>query len=222
MELAFVTTADGSHTLYVPELNEHYHSTNGALQESLHVFIEAGFRYVCKSMLRRPLHLLEVGFGTGLNALLTLLEAEKKHVEIYYETVEKYPLPPETIEQLNYGRLLPENSAPLFYAIHRAAWGKETPLESWGTLCKKQVDLRDYQPGKTFDLIYFDAFAPTAQPTLWTQEIFRKLHAALSDGGVLVTYSSKGSVKQALRAAGFCVERLPGAAGKRHMLRAAK
>jgi len=221
MSQQLILTDDGSYTLFVPALNEHYHSTHGALQESLHVFIEAGFKYVVKNISQQPLRILEIGFGTGLNALLTFLEAEKEKINIFYEAIEKYPLSLETLQQLNYPTLL--NAEILFKTIHTAEWEKEISLKNInGILCKKQIDLLDYQPTQLFDLIYFDAFAPTIQPDLWSEEIFRKLYNKLTFGGALVTYSSKGIVKEALRAVGFRLERLSGAAGKRHMLRAVK
>jgi tRNA U34 5-methylaminomethyl-2-thiouridine-forming methyltransferase MnmC len=222
-----VETADGSHSLYVPAFAEHYHSTHGALQESRHVFIDAGFRYILKNIARRPLRILEMGFGTGLNAWLTLLEAERNAVDVYYEAIEKYPLPQDIVAQLNYGQLLP--SAHLCFArLHQSPWalpgevGSPAVLSPHFTLSKRPADLRDYRPTRPFDLIYFDAFAPAVQPELWTDSIFKKLYDGLADGGALVTYSSKGTVKTALRKAGFSVARLPGAAGKRHMLRAEK
>jgi tRNA U34 5-methylaminomethyl-2-thiouridine-forming methyltransferase MnmC len=217
-----VTTADGSHSLYVPALNEHYHSVNGALQESQHVFIEAGFRYICKNSPRPSCRILEVGFGTGLNALLTMLEAERYCVDVHYETIEKYPLPTEIVASLNYATelQLPDNRR--FMCLHSLAWEQEQRLSPYFSLCKRQADLCVYVPNPPFDLIYFDAFAPDVQPELWTEAVFRKLYGCLSFGGTLVTYSSKGTVKAALRQAGFEIRRLQGAAGKRHMLRAVK
>ena len=210
-------TDDGSPTLFVPELNECYHSTRGAVRESLHVFIDAGLREVGSrqsAVGSRGLRVLEVGFGTGLNALLTLLYAEEHKTTIYYEALEKYPLSEEEAAMLNY----PDKDK--LAALHACAWEKQVQLTTGFTLYKRRIDVLDYKPEQVFDLIYFDAFAPTVQPDLWSGELFAKLRASISSGGILVTYSAKGTVKSALRAAGFTVERLPGAAGKRHMIRA--
>jgi tRNA U34 5-methylaminomethyl-2-thiouridine-forming methyltransferase MnmC len=215
-----VITADGSHSLYAPEWKESYHSTNGALQESLHVFIDAGFRHVlARRGAESTIRILEAGFGTGLNALLTLMEAEKVPVHVWYESVEKYPLPERVYAALNYAAL---TGSGHFAALHEAPWEQACAITEHFTLLKRAVDLLQYQPAGVVDLIYFDAFSPGVQPELWTEAIFRKLYGQLSEGGVLVTYSSKGTVKQALRAVGFCLERLPGAAGKRHIIRAVK
>ncbi|MDR3235230.1 MAG: tRNA (5-methylaminomethyl-2-thiouridine)(34)-methyltransferase MnmD [Prevotellaceae bacterium] len=209
-------TADGSHTLFVPALNETYHSMYGALQESLHVFIDAGFRYATVQNGQSPLRVLEIGFGTGLNALLTWDEATQKQIPVYYEAIEKYPLSEKEAAALNYA------SHEKLYDIHRVAWETPVALSPYFTLCKRMTDLLHYNPEGQFDVIYFDAFAPTVQPELWSEAVFCKLHTALRSGGVLVTYSSKGIVKTALRTAGFEVQRLSGAIGKRHMLRAIK
>jgi tRNA U34 5-methylaminomethyl-2-thiouridine-forming methyltransferase MnmC len=175
---------------------------------------------------KRNISILEIGFGTGLNAFLTLLEAKKRGVAVFYEALEKHALPPAIIAQLNYTQWAPPADSSLFEKIHQANWNEETLLASGHqascTLLKKSQDLLDYRPSRMFDLIYFDAFAPAVQPALWTAAVFKKLYGRVNAGGVLVTYSSKGIVKAALRSAGFLVERLPGAAGKRHMVRAAR
>ncbi|MDR0729561.1 MAG: tRNA (5-methylaminomethyl-2-thiouridine)(34)-methyltransferase MnmD [Prevotellaceae bacterium] len=222
VDCRIVSTADGSHTLYLPALNEHYHSVNGAVQESRHVFIAAGFRYICKDTPRTSRRILEVGFGTGLNALLTMLEAEHSGTDIYYEAIEKYPLPPEIVASLNYAEALHLPDSRRYMCLHNLAWERRQQLSPHFSLCKHRADLRAYEPDGLFDGIYFDAFAPDVHPELWTMTIFRKLYDSLSDGGALVTYSAKGAVKTALRQAGFELRRLPGAAGKRHMLRAVK
>ena len=217
MERQLIITDDQYHTLFVPELNECYHSTRGAVRESLHVFIDAGLREVSSrqsAVGSRGLRVLEVGFGTGLNTLLTMLYAEEHKIIIYYEALEKYPLSKEEAAMLNY----PDKDK--LAALHACAWEKPVQLTSGFTLCKRRIDVLEYNPDQIFDLIYFDAFAPTVQPDLWSRELFAKLRASMSLGGILVTYSAKGTVKNALRAAGFTVERLPGAAGKRHMIRA--
>jgi tRNA U34 5-methylaminomethyl-2-thiouridine-forming methyltransferase MnmC len=215
MKRQFILTGDGSHTLFVPELNETYHSTRGAMQESLHVFLQAGFHYMLPSEMQ-PLRVLEVGFGTGLNALLTWLEAERLNFPVYYEAVEKYPLTGQETAALNYP------GQEKLACLHRCGWEAPVVLSSCFTLCKKHVDLLEYTPTGHFEVIYFDAFAPAVQPELWHKAVFCKLYEALNPGGALVTYSAKGTVKEALREAGFEVQRLAGAMGKRHMVRAIK
>jgi len=212
-------TADGSHTLFVPSLNEHYHSTFGAVQESNHVFIEAGFSYVSK---HQEINILEVGFGTGLNALLTALN--KGDHRISYTALEAYPVQKAIIDRLNYPEMTGLNgSSEIFNRLHLVDWEHFIEIVPGFNLRKihTKIEVCDL-PDNFFHLVYFDAFAPNVQPELWTDEIFRKIHRATAPGGILVTYSSKGLVKQNLRAAGFGVERLTGAAGKRHMLRALK
>ncbi|MCF8364932.1 MAG: tRNA (5-methylaminomethyl-2-thiouridine)(34)-methyltransferase MnmD [Bacteroidales bacterium] len=213
-------TLDGSHTLFVPELNEHYHSSFGAVQESLHVFIEAGLRIIQKR--QEVINVLEVGFGTGLNALLTAIHSFG-HV-IYYTGVEAFPLDWEITKKLNYPAFLDyANSGAIFSKIHHAGWEQEYTITKNFTLLKIKAKMENFVPEtNTYDLVYFDAFAPEVQPELWTKEVFGKLHNALTRGGLLLTYSSKGLVKQNLRASGFEVKRIAGPPGKRHMLRAVK
>jgi len=210
-----IITADNSPTLYVPELDEHYHSVNGALQESMHIFINAGLKHLQKEKIT----ILEVGFGTGLNTVLTFSENVKLKKKIHYETIEKYPLSTDIIEDLlNNNFAEPE----LTKQIHDALWEEEIMISDNFCLKKIKTDLKTYLPEHTFDLIYFDAFAPEKQPDLWTEDIFTKLYKATNKNGILVTYSAKGTVKQALRAAGFTVKRLQGPKGKRHMVQAIK
>ena len=210
-----IITADNSPTLYVPELNEHYHSVNGALQESIHIFINAGLKHIQKE----NINILEIGFGTGLNTVLTFSENKKLKKNIYYETIEKYPLSKDIIEDLiNNNFTEPE----ITEQIHQIPWEKEIMISDNFYLKKIKTDLKTYFPEHTFDLVYFDAFAPEKQPELWTEEIFKKIYDATKQNGILVTYSAKGIVKQALRAAGFIVKRLPGPIGKRHMIQAIK
>lgn len=212
-------TADGSHTLFVPELNEHYHSTFGAIRESMHVFVDAGLNFIDQ---KGGLNILEVGFGTGLNTLLTAIE--KQEQQIRYRGIEAFPLENEVIQKLNFPQLIPYDGSDLIFdKIHQAEWGKESAITEGFTLTKTHTKIQEADlPESNFHLVYFDAFAPDVQPELWTKEIFGKIHAAMKPGGVLVTYSSKGLVKQNLRAAGFTVKRLPGPPGKNHMVRAEK
>lgn len=216
MKRQFIITDDGSHTLFVPELNETYHSTRGAMQESLHVFLQAGFHYAMSCSVTPSLRVLEVGFGTGLNALLTWMEAERLAFPVYYEAIEKYPLSEKETAALNY----PEQDKLM--CLHGCGWEAPVLLSPCFTLCKRQVDLLEYVPEGHFEVIYFDAFAPAVQPELWSRNMFRMLYETLTPCGVLVTYSAKGTVKETLRDAGFEVQRLVGAMGKRHMIRAVK
>jgi len=217
MENEFITTNDGSHTVVSEQFNESYHSERGAIMESLHVFIDAGFRQVSKPQV----NVYEVGFGTGLNAFLTLLEAQKTGKSVYYEAVESYPISVETAATLNFAQQLGVDSG-LFLTLHTCPWGEEIAVTPYFTLKKIRQEVAQYQPSRLFDVAYFDAFSCNTQPELWTESIFAKMYNLLDVNGLLVTYSAKGLAKQALRAAGFTVQRLQGAGGKRHMVRAVK
>lgn len=218
METVLQPTGDGSYTLFVPELGEHYHSVFGALQESQHVFFKAGFEFVRQK--RRTIKLFEVGFGTGLNALLTLMQ--KGDALVSYTTAEPFPVQPDIIAQLNHAELFDDPAASHHCkSLHDAPWEQNIEIVPGFQLLKHKAGIPDIITGKgEYDLIYFDAFAPEIQPELWTSAIFKMLYDAMTNGGVLVTYSAKGDVKRNLLAAGFTVERLPGPPGKRHMLRA--
>jgi len=215
-----IKTADGSDTLFVRELDEHYHSTFGAIQESTHVFIEAGLRKCEQSQLS----ILEVGFGTGLNAYLTILETFKTKQSIRYITIEKYPLPPSIWEVLNYPTLIPGGSSELFRKIHEAAWNEEVKITDCFSILKIASDLSniDYSFLPLFELIFFDAFSPGKQPELWTTSIFRQISAHCSSAAKFVTYCAKGEVRRSLNVVGFATERIPGPHGKREMLRGTK
>ena len=219
MKLEIIVTDDGSHTVSVPELEVMYHSRRGAVQESVHVFIEAGLRHV----LERPeppgvVRLFEMGLGTGLNALLTLLEAQHQRVRVHYTAVEAYPLSAEEASALNYGEDAAQRA--LLQRLHTCPWNEDVALTEWFTFRKEQTKLADYRGSAPFHLIYYDAFAPKAQPELWTEKTFRQLYGLLLPGGVLTTYCSKGDVRRAMRAAGLTVTKLPGPPGKREMVRA--
>lgn len=217
MSLSIQHTNDGSKTLYSKVFKETYHSINGAVTESLHVFIDAGF----KSMKKSEITILEIGFGTGLNALLTLLEAQHSGIVVNYESVELYPLESEVYDHLNYEQLLP-SSQLMLKAMHDASWNKEVAITANFRLHKVKEDLLHFSPTTCFDLIYFDAFSPATQPELWTEDIFRKTANHTNEGGVLTTYCAKGAVRRTLQKVGFTTERLPGPPGKREMLRATK
>ncbi len=216
MTIKVITTGDGSKSLFLPDLNETYHSKFGAITESEHVFIQAGYKYISKSVIR----ILEIGFGTGLNVLLTYLAHLKDNQKIYYETIEKYPLPGNIIDAVNYFK--DTGTKEIFKRIHNVTWQEDIALTERFVLHKNRIDLLDYNTDKKFDLVYFDAFAPDKQPEMWTQAIFDKMYKLLDINGILVTYSAKGSVRRTMQAAGFKVERLPGPPGKREMLRAVK
>ena len=223
MERKIITTKDGSHTVAIPEMNVTYHSIHGAIQESMHVFIQAGlkdsgmFDYVAVQ------GILEIGFGTGLNALLTLIEADRHKNRIYYTAIELYPLNETEISKLNYCEQLNQpHYKPLFEKMHQCEWEEMFEITDNFRLTKIKCSLLDFSTENSFWLIHFDAFAPAAQPELWTKEVFEKLYSMTNEGGILVTYCSKGDVRKAMQAAGFGVEKIPGPPGKREMLRATK
>lgn len=215
----FFITADGSHSIRVPELNVTYHSKHGAIQESVHVFINSGLRYIN----RKEISILEVGFGTGLNALLTLIEAEKNDLKVLFDVVELYPLDNVCVSALNYLSLLKQPQlANTFSYMHTCEWNVAAKISGHFELNKIRGDLRYVELSANYDLIYFDAFDPVAQPELWTLAVFRKLYDAAKRGCVLVTYSSKGAVRRAMADAGFSVVKIPGPKGKREIIRATK
>jgi len=217
-EIILETTGDGSPTLYVPEWDEHYHSMNGAVAESLHVYIKAGLNQYIRSLENtgKELQVLELGFGAGLNALLTAIEAERQKVKIRYTALEKYPLSQTITDQLYY--LLEHKD--LFRRIHQSAWEIPVSITPYFTLQKSTIDFVDYDFPAGYDVVYYDAFAPDKQPEVWSPEIFAGLFSAMNPGGILTTYCAKGSVRRMMLQAGFFVERIPGAPGKREMLRA--
>jgi tRNA U34 5-methylaminomethyl-2-thiouridine-forming methyltransferase MnmC len=213
-----VLTEDGSHTIFVPELNEHYHSIHGAVQESNIVFLENGYEYCTAD----PLHIFEAGFGTGLNALLTAVRSTGSGRKVTYASIEKYPVDPGIIEKINYGGFAGEGGRDLYDRILKADWDKMERISESFSLLKITGDLiTDDIPGR-YNLVYFDAFGPDKQPEMWKENVFRKLSSVLAAGGVLVTYSAKGEVKRILRTCGFEVTLLPGPPGKREMIRAVK
>ncbi len=219
MRRVIVTTADGSKTIHLPELAEHYHSIHGAIQEACHVFIDMGLK-ACPSP---SVHILEMGFGTGLNALLTFLETQRGDQRIHYTAWEAHPVSSLEAEQMEYPTTLglPESSAA-FKKMHTCSWGKPHNIAPGFVLTKVQADIRAIQNTAQYDLIYFDAFSPGVQPELWTEGVFVNMYSTLKNDGILVTYSAKGAVRRAMLSAGFMVERLPGPPGKREMLRARK
>lgn len=219
--MALILTQDGSHSVYSERYGVTYHSRYGALTESLHVFIGAGLRF--KAAVQTDISVLEVGLGTGLNAFLSWLEAERRNLNVRYTGLENQPLTPEEAAQFNYAECagVPERQAD-FCRLHTCAWERTVRLSDHFHLRKKRMPVQAYRATEAFDVIYFDAFAPQAQPEMWTEAVFRALHRALRPEGLLVTYCAKGDVKRTLRAVGFEVERLAGPPGKREMTRAWK
>ena len=221
MDVELVITGDGSHTLFLPRINEHFHSTFGAIGESRHIFINSGLLYFPD---HSELTIVEVGFGTGLNILLTILEAEQHNIKVNYIAIEPHPLEASVYMQLNYPYILGlKSSLSLFKSIHEEPFQKVSHITQGFSLTKIKKRLEDITlTDCAVDLVFFDAFSPEVQPELWTEKIFRKLFIAIKPGGILVTYSAKGSVTRALKLAGFRVEKLPGPPGKREITRAKK
>lgn len=213
-----ITTSDGSHTIYVPELDEHYHSVHGAIQESSIIFIKNGFD-ACNA---DPLNILEIGFGTGLNTLLTAIRCKAGKREVNYTSIEKYPVEREIINCLNHPDFFDMQDREIFNTIHSAPWNIEIKICNHFKLTKVEADFTAITLSGPYDLIYFDAFGPDKQPEMWTPELFSKIAAATARNGILVTYSAKGEVKRNLNTCGFEVTLLPGPPGKRQMIRAVK
>ena len=216
-------TGDGSFTLYIPEIHETYHSHHGAFQESVHVFVEAGLRHLT-SLGAKKISVFELGFGTGLNAFLASVFAQRNRVEIKFHSIEKFPVHPEVLGKLNYDALVEDDYLKKFFdAIIVAPWDKWSTISPLFSLSKEWGDFFEFQPDKNgYDLLFFDAFGFRAQSELWQKSIFEKSFDLLKPGGVLVTYAAKGVVRRTMEEVGFSVERLPGAPGKREMLRATK
>ncbi len=218
-EIKIEVTEDGSHTLYLPEMGEHYHSTHGAVQESQHVYIQRGLENCGK----KQVYILEIGFGTGLNALLSYRFAKTNNLNIFYHTVELFPLEEQLTYQFNYVENTDEED--FFRRLHQCAWDKEVKLTTQFTIFKNKTDitLKDrLHSFKKFDLVYFDAFGPDKQPEMWDEKIFQQIYNLCNEGAILVTYCAKGEVRRRLQRVGFLVERLPGPPGKREILRGKK
>lgn len=213
-----IITSDGSHTIYVPELNEHYHSVHGAVKESEFIFINNGFNF-CKA---DPIEVFEVGFGTGLNALLTAMKSFSGEREVNYTSIEKYPLSEDIIKSLNHHLFAGKEGKVIFDLIHFSPWNIKTNIAKDFNLTKINGDFTAIPLTGNFDLIYFDAFGPDKQPEMWTRDMFAGVAAITNQNGVLVTYSAKGEVKRNLKSCGFDVTLLPGPPGKRQIIRAVK
>lgn len=219
MERKVILTSDGSSTIHLPQWNEQYHSTHGAIQEAYHVFIKNGlslFKY-------QEISILEIGFGTGLNCLITYFESLKLNLNIDYVGIEAFPIVNSEIQQLNYvAQLGYKKGKDVFNLLHNLDWELKNKLNTHFYLTKRKQFFQEIEDKNKYNLIYFDAFGARVQPELWTVSIFEKMYESLVEGGVLVTYSSKGSVRRAMLEVGFMVEKLEGPLGKREMLRAIK
>lgn len=215
------TTEDGSLTLYAPTFGEHYHSMHGAVQESEHIYLGLALRERMSSWREgdAPLRLFEVGFGTGLNALLSWREAEERHIPLQYYSIEKFPLPPEIYEALHYEGLGQEREVKdQLLRLHTAPWDEAVELSPFFTLYKLRGDLTTCTFPERLSVIYYDAFSPESQPELWAEELFQRLGKVACSGAILSTYCAKGEVRRRLQRSGFLVERLPGPPGKREVL----
>jgi len=216
-KIQLMKTRDGSHTLFSPNLDEHYHSMNGSIAESMHVFINAGFLHASLTGIK----LLEIGFGTGLNALLTCQAAKRNKMKTEYHSIDNSPLPDAIIQQLNYPDLI-AGSHEIFERIHNATWDKTVTIDNHFILKKINHDLLSYELWDTYDVVYFDAFGPDKQPEMWTNQVLAKIYQHMNPNGIFTTYSAKGEMKRRLRDVGFFTETLSGPPGKREMTRALK
>ena len=221
MKRTLLRTGDGSYTLHIPEWDEQYHSKHGAIAEALHVFIKEGLYYWSSKNAATEISIMEIGFGTGLNAFLTFLETERNVFQIDYTGVEAYPLRLDEIEKLNYASLL-NASEEKFLKLHEISWEEKTAISDNFQLKKKEQFFSDINAENRYHLIYFDAFGIRVQPELWTEEIFQIMYNSLKPNGILVTYAANGNARRAMQAVGFSVERLSGPPGKKEMLRGEK
>lgn len=222
MNIEKIITADGSSSLSLVGQNEHYHSTHGAIQEAKHVYLASGLDYFFNSHhLITKANILEVGFGTGLNALLSLLFATQNKIALNYTSIEAYPLKWEVVKDLNYPELL-DLSHQQFQLLHDLPWNRFEKVKSYFSLRKIEIKLEEIDFMNEFDVVFFDAFGPRTQPELWEKPIFKKIYKAMKTPSVFVTYSAKGQVRRNLKEVGFEVEKISGPPGKREMLRARK
>ncbi|MCM5663973.1 tRNA (5-methylaminomethyl-2-thiouridine)(34)-methyltransferase MnmD [Galbibacter mesophilus] len=223
MKRKIIKTSDGSTTIFLEDWNEHYHSKHGAIQEAYHVFIKSGLHPFIEKHNPERIAVLEIGFGTGLNAFITYLEAKRLSKFINYEGVEAYPVEKEEVKLLNYVEELDAKQYQSdFDRMHESSWDEFCDISNHFRLKKRKQLFHEINDENSFDIIYFDAFGARVQPELWEVDIFRKMYAALKNNGLLVTYAAKGSVRRAMLEVGFSVEKLPGPPGKREMLRAVK
>jgi len=222
--LKVIKTSDGSHTIKHLELNETYHSTHGAIQESNHVYIEQGLHYFTNRFQARSVKILEVGFGTGLNALLTMLDEKTQSIEKIYHSVEAFPLSEVILNQLNYPDYLShQGDAQGFLELHKANWGEDVRLNNAFTIHKIHADICSLRLEEDFyDLVYFDAFAPKIQPEIWAKSVLANVVSVMREKGVMVTYCASGQFKRDLKDLNMEVEEVPGPPGKRVMVRACR
>jgi len=223
MKREIINTHDGSTTIYLEQWDEHYHSKHGAIQEAYHVFIKSGLEHWCHLNESKNPRILEIGFGTGLNAFITFLEHHKLGLQIAYHGVEAYPVNQQEVARLNYVQQLDSKDfSEVFRFMHQCGWDNDIQIEPSFTLRKRRQFFDTIDDCQDFDLIYFDAFGARVQPELWDVAMFERMYHALNKNGILVTYAAKGSVRRAMLKVGFIVEKLPGPPGKREMLRAVK
>ena len=219
MKREIIITDDGSTTIRIPEWDENYHSTHGAIQEAKHVFIKHGLDLFQN---QDSISIFEIGFGTGLNAFITFLETLNKE-KTNYVGVEAYPISAEEVLQMNYvSELQAADFKSIFETMHNCSWEMDNQITANFNLTKRKQFFQDIEDKNKYDLIYFDAFGFPLQPELWSEVIFKKMYEALLPNGVLVTYACRTPIRKAMLTAGFSVEKLPGAPGKREMLRATK
>lgn len=220
-EPRLIITSDGSHSLYRADLDETYHSRHGAIQESMYVFVRQGLNFLIDRTGKKQISILEIGFGTGLNALLTAEAAQKTGTGILYTSLEAFPLAAPLWSQLNYAH--GEAQQALFQSLHVAPWSEQVAISENFHLLKLHDTLQQVPLAQTaFDLVYFDAFAPAKQPEMWALPMLQKVAQAMGNKSVFVTYCAKGQLKRDLQALGFVVETLPGPPGKKEMVRAIK
>lgn len=223
-KIEIIITSDGSHSLLNTELNETYHSTHGAIQESMHVFIKNGLEYFEQINKSAEIRILEIGFGTGLNALLALQYCLTQPIKIYYESLETFPVDEQTISQLNYPQAINFCDADRYFTqLHQSSWVEPNVITDSFTLFKRLVKIQDIDLGsEKFDVIFFDAFAPSKQAEMWELAILQKIEQSMKTNGVFVTYCAKGQLKRDLKSLGLVVETLSGPPGKKEMVRAVK
>lgn len=220
MKREVIETADGSKTIFIAVMDENYHSSHGALQEAMHVFIENGLSQFKE---KETLNVFELGFGTGLNALLSMVESDKNKQTINYTGIDAFPVEMELIQQITHEKLVDQKFKESFFKMHSSNWDETQTLTKYFNFKKIHARIQDYTPEESnFDLVYFDAFGPKVQEEMWIPSVLEKMYSLLKPGGILVTYCAKGQFKRDLKSLGFEVEGLPGPPGKREMTRALK